>query len=114
MTDLAPPPPSLAPAASAQVPGGVRVGLSALTSRSMGVKDMETVASFLHRAVQISLVLQKEAGSKLLKDFVAKATTGEGEGRQQIEQLRKDVLDFSVQWPLPGVPDTTTIKRFDH
>jgi glycine hydroxymethyltransferase len=98
---------------SAQVPGGVRVGLSALTSRSMGVKDMETVAAFLHRAVQIALVLQKEAGSKLLKDFVAKATTGDGEGRKQIAQLKQDVLDFSVKWPLPGVPDTTTIKRFE-
>lgn len=80
----------------------------------MQPKDMETVAAFLHRAVQIALVLQKEAGSKLLKDFVAKATTGEGEGKQQIEQLRKDVVEFSTKWPLPGVPDTTTIKRFEH
>jgi glycine hydroxymethyltransferase len=96
---------------SAQVPGGVRVGLSALTSRSMLEKDMETVASFLHRAVQIALVLQKEAGNKLLKDFEAKAKTGDGEGRKLIEQLAKDVMEFSVKWPLPGVPDTSAIKR---
>lgn len=96
---------------SAQVPGGVRVGLSALTSRSMVEKDMPQVADFLHRAVQIALNLQKEAGSKLLKDFVTKATTGEGEGRKQIEQLEKDVIQFSTQWPLPGVPDSSAIKR---
>lgn len=96
---------------SAQVPGGVRVGLSALTSRSMVEKDMPQVADFLHRAVQIALTLQKEAGSKLLKDFVTKATSGEGEGRKQIEQLEKDVIAFSTQWPLPGVPDSSAIKR---
>lgn len=55
---------------SAQVPGGMRLGTSALTSRNMLEEDMRTVGEFLHRAVQIALVLQKEAGSKLLKDFV--------------------------------------------
>jgi glycine hydroxymethyltransferase len=40
---------------SATVPGGVRVGTSSLTSRSMKEADMEVVASFLHRAVQIAV-----------------------------------------------------------
>ena len=41
---------------SAAVPGGVRVGTNSLTSRSMVEKDMEVVADFLHRAVQIASV----------------------------------------------------------
>ena len=40
---------------SAMVPGGVRVGTNALTSRSMKEPEMETVADFLHRAVQIAV-----------------------------------------------------------
>jgi glycine hydroxymethyltransferase len=56
---------------SAQVPGGMRLGTAALTSRDMREEDVKTVGEFLHRAVQIALLLQKEAGSKLLKDFLA-------------------------------------------
>jgi glycine/serine hydroxymethyltransferase len=42
---------------SATVPGGVRVGTNSLTSRSMFESEMEVVADFLHRAVQIAYVL---------------------------------------------------------
>ncbi|WFD43503.1 glycine hydroxymethyltransferase [Malassezia psittaci] len=96
---------------SAVVPGGVRIGSNALTSRSMNEKDMETVAEFLHRVVQIAGTLQKEAGSKLLKDFMAKATEGDGEGRKQLQQLGEDVFQFATKFPLPGVPDTSSIKK---
>lgn len=40
---------------SATVPGGVRVGTNSLTSRSMKEPEMEKVADFLHRAVQIAV-----------------------------------------------------------
>jgi len=96
--------------ASAQVPGGVRLGTSALTSRSMGEDDIKKVAEFLHRAVQLSLVLQKEAGSKLLKDFIRVATSGDGEGVKAVKQLRADVKNFARQFPLPGV-DVRTLVR---
>lgn len=96
---------------SAMVPGGVRVGLGALTSRSMVEKEMEKVGEFLHRAVEIAGILQKEAGSKLLKDFVKAATEGNGEGKKAIDQLKKDVIEFATQYPLPGIPDSSVIKR---
>jgi len=95
---------------SAQVPGGIRLGTSALTSRSMTEDAMKQVAEFLHRAVQLSLVLQKEAGSKLLKDFVRVATTGEGEGAKGVKQLRHDVRTFARTFPLPGV-DVRNIQQ---
>jgi len=96
--------------ASAQVPGGIRIGTSALTSRDMREDDLRTVASFLHRAVQLSLLLQKESGSKLLKDFVRTATVPvEGNvGAQQVTQLRKEVRDFARRWPLPGITHPIT------
>ncbi|KAF9239316.1 glycine hydroxymethyltransferase [Melanogaster broomeanus] len=98
--------------ASAQTPGGIRLGTSALTSRNMMEDDIKVVAEFLHRAVQLSLLLQKEAGSKLLKDFVRVATTAsEGKvGAQMVKDLRRDVAVFAQKWPLPGA-DVSTIQR---
>jgi glycine hydroxymethyltransferase len=98
--------------ASAQTPGGIRIGTSALTSRDMKEADIKIVADFLHRAVQLSLLLQKEAGSKLLKDFVRVATTPEeGKvGHQQVIQLRDEVRAFASKWPLPGVDVSTLTK----
>jgi len=43
---------------SAFVPGGVRIGTPALTSRSFKENDFVKVADFLHRAVQIALRIQ--------------------------------------------------------
>lgn len=96
--------------ASAQVPGGIRIGTAALTSRDMREDDLRTVAGFLHRAVQLSLLLQKEAGSKLLKDFVRTATVPvEGKvGAQQVAQLRREVREFARRWPLPGITQPIT------
>ena len=98
--------------ASAQTPGGIRLGTSALTSRDMKEADIKIVADFLHRAVQLSLLLQKEAGSKLLKDFVCVATVPE-EGKvgyAQVKQLRSEVVAFASKWPLPGV-DVSTLQK---
>jgi glycine hydroxymethyltransferase len=98
--------------ASAQTPGGIRLGTSALTSRNMVESDMKTVASFLHRAVQLSLICQKEAGTKMLKDFVRVATTeSEGkEGWKQVRDLKAEVEEFAKKWPLPGV-DVSTFQK---
>ena len=89
---------------SATVPGGVRVGMNALTSRSMKEPEMEKVADFLHRAVQIALQAQTESGSKLLKDFVLTVTEKDGASRAALRQLADDVQEFAMKFPLPGVP----------
>lgn len=74
--------------------------------------DIKIVADFLHRTVQLSLLLQKEAGSKLLKDFVRVASKQE-EGKQgfaQVKQLRDEVRVFASKWPLPGV-ETANLQK---
>lgn len=96
--------------ASAQVPGGIRLGTSALTSRSMVEDDIKVVAELLHRAIQLSLELQKEAGSKLLKDFVRVASGGDGPGAQAVRVLRHDVRAFARKFPLPGLDVSTLVK----
>ncbi|GAA5871173.1 hypothetical protein JCM8547_001477 [Rhodosporidiobolus lusitaniae] len=97
---------------SAATPGGVRIGSNALTSRSMKEAEMVEVAGFIARAFALALEAQEEAGSKLLKDFVAKLT-GDGPSAQKLKQLSADVNAFAEKYPLPGVPDSASIKRIE-
>ena len=59
-------------------------------------KDFEQIGEFLHRAVSITLSIQKEHG-KLLKDF------NKGlENNKDIEALKVDVEKFSSSFDMPG------------
>lgn len=59
---------------SALVPGGVRIGTPALTSRGFKESDFVQVADFLDRAVKLALDIQQKSG-KNIKDF-SKALDG--------------------------------------
>lgn len=94
---------------SAATPGGVRIGTSSLTSRSMREPEMVTVASFLARAVDLAVQAQKEAGTKQLADFL-RVLNGDGEVAKAVSQLHADVEKFATSYPLPGIPDSSKIK----
>mmetsp|Transcript_12698 Transcript_12698/g.18669 ORF Transcript_12698/g.18669 Transcript_12698/m.18669 type:complete len:348 (+) Transcript_12698:375-1418(+) len=81
---------------SAVTPGGVRIGAPALTTRKMVKEDFETIAAFLHEAVQIALKVQEKSGPKL-KDFCAKLLEAE-----EVKALRQKVNDFATKFPMPG------------
>ncbi|KAL1548103.1 Serine hydroxymethyltransferase 4 [Salvia divinorum] len=81
---------------SALSPGGVRIGTPAMTSRGLVEKDFEQIAEFLHRAVTITLNIQKEHG-KLLKDFNKGLVDN-----KEIEELKADVEKFSSSFDMPG------------
>lgn len=81
---------------SALTPGGVRVGAPAMTTRGLKEDDFVTVAQFLDRAVNIGLRIQSKTGKKI-KDFNPAA-----EKDEEIVQLRKDVIEFSKKFPMPG------------
>uniref|UniRef100_A0A6N2MVM0 glycine hydroxymethyltransferase n=1 Tax=Salix viminalis TaxID=40686 RepID=A0A6N2MVM0_SALVM len=81
---------------SALAPGGVRIGAPAMTSRGLVEKDFEQIGEFLHRAVTITLNIQKEHG-KLLKDFNKGLVDS-----KEIEALKADVEQFSGSFEMPG------------
>nr|ABO61381.1 serine hydroxymethyltransferase [Populus tremuloides] len=81
---------------SALAPGGVRIGAPAMTSRGLVEKDFEQIGEFLHRAVTITLSIQKEHG-KLLKDFNKGLVNN-----KEIEALKADVEQFSGSFEMPG------------
>lgn len=71
-------------------------GAPAMTSRGLVEKDFEQIAEFLHRAVTVTLNIQKEYG-KLLKDFNKGLVNN-----KEIEELKADVEKFSSSFDMPG------------
>lgn len=74
----------------------VLAGAPAMTSRGLVEKDFEQIAEFLHRAVTLTLKIQKEHG-KLLKDFNKGLVDN-----KEIEELKADVEKFSSSFGMPG------------
>ncbi|ELR22944.1 serine hydroxymethyltransferase [Acanthamoeba castellanii str. Neff] len=81
------------------VPGGVRIGTPAMTTRGLKEAEFEVVSDFLHRSVQITQSLAKQGGGNLkaFKEQVEKEKSG-----GEIARLRKEVIDFSGSFPLPS------------
>lgn len=94
---------------SALVPGGLRMGTPAMTTRGFSEDDFVRVADVVDRAVTIALRLNKtvrkaaeERGEKLpgkLKFFMDHL--GNGENDPEIVQLKSEVADWVGTYPLP-------------
>ena len=82
---------------SAVNPGGIRLGTPALTTRGMLEADMETIATFLLKSIDISKRVQEKAGKKLV-DFVAHLNEDE-----ELKTVGEDVKAFARGFSLPGV-----------
>lgn len=81
-------------------------GSPAMTSRGLLEKDFECIGEFLHRAVCITLSIQKEHG-KLLKDFSKGLVDN-----KDIENLKTQVEQFSSAFKMPGF-QTSSMKYKD-
>jgi len=94
---------------SALVPGGLRMGTPAMTTRGFNENDFERVADIVDRAVTIAIRVNKaarkaaeERGEKLpgkVKLFMEHL--GNGETDPEIVQLRSEVEDWVGTYPLP-------------
>ena len=91
---------------SALIPGGIRIGTPALTSRGFEEAHFDTVAEFIHRGVGIAKEINAAATGKKLADF--KAALGAQE-HASITALRNDVEAFASQFPCIGF-DQETMK----
>jgi len=85
---------------SAMVPGGLRLGAPALTSRNFKEEDFEQVIEFIDRAVQIALEVKPRAG-KTMKEF-KKFVRQDSESQEKIGELKNDVVAFASKFPMPG------------
>jgi glycine hydroxymethyltransferase len=83
---------------SAMVPGGLRMGSPALTSRGFVEADFDHIAELVTRGVGIAQAVKKQTGPKLkdFKEYLEKETPAE------LVALREDVEEFSKQFPTIG------------
>ncbi|EGY15525.1 serine hydroxymethyltransferase [Verticillium dahliae VdLs.17] len=96
---------------SALVPGGLRIGTPAMTTRGFSEEDFGRVADIIDRAVTIAVRIDKaakkaaaERGEKkpgLQRIFMAHL--GNGDSDPEIVQLRSEVSDWVGTYPLPWV-----------
>mmetsp|Transcript_6231 Transcript_6231/g.11410 ORF Transcript_6231/g.11410 Transcript_6231/m.11410 type:complete len:459 (-) Transcript_6231:123-1499(-) len=81
---------------SALSPGGVRIGMPAMTSRGCKQDDFVKVGEFLHECVEICLEVQQEHGKKMV-DFVKGLVDN-----TKIEDLKRRVNEWSSKFGIPG------------
>lgn len=83
---------------SALVPGGVRIGAPAMTTRGLGEKDFERIAGYIdfavHYAKSLQASLPKEANR--LKDFKAKLA----EGDDKLTATKSEIYNWAGEFPL--------------
>merc|ERR1712179_471472 len=87
---------------SALVPGGVRLGAHALTSRGFTEENFIKVVDMIDEAVDIAKTVQGK--SKKLKDFKEVLETDEAVNKQCME-LKGRVNEFASTFPMPGHDD---------
>jgi len=81
---------------SAFIPGGIRLGTPALTSRGFEETHFEAVAEFIHRGVGIAKDINASGVGKKLADFKGALKSQEWPA---IAELRADVEAFASQFP---------------
>ncbi|XP_015065737.1 serine hydroxymethyltransferase, mitochondrial [Solanum pennellii] len=91
---------------SAMVPGGIRMGTPALTSRGFLEEDFVKVADFFDAAVKIAVKVKAETQGTKLKDFVATLESS-APIKSEIAKLRHDVEEYAKQFPTIGFEKET-------
>ena len=82
------------------VPGGIRIGTPALTTRGFLEEDFEYVAELIDRGVKITIDASK--GCDKFDDFVSRLETA-SDITNQITDLKSDVNNFVSIFPMPGI-----------
>ena len=85
---------------SALKPSGIRFGTPALTTRGFKESDIDQVALFIDRAIQIAVGINLKDPNQLLKDF--KASLKLEENAKKIDELREEIEVFAAKFPMPG------------
>lgn len=82
---------------SAMNPGGIRIGVPAVTSRGMIEEDMDKIAEFMVRTLEVAKKVQDRSGAKLV-DFLK-----EIENDKDVKQIEREVIQFSREFQVPGI-----------
>ncbi|KAF5451986.1 hypothetical protein F2P56_027033 [Juglans regia] len=88
---------------SALVPGGIRIGSPAMTTRGFTEKEFAAVADFIHEGVQINLEAKRLVSGSKLQDFMKFVASPDFSLMDKVSDLRRRVEALTTQFPIPGV-----------
>ncbi|XP_043726099.1 serine hydroxymethyltransferase 3, chloroplastic-like isoform X2 [Telopea speciosissima] len=88
---------------SALVPGGIRIGTPAMTTRGFGEKEFIATADFIHEGIQITLEAKQSVAGKKLQDFFKFIESPEFPLKNRVIDLQSRVEDLTSQFPMPGL-----------
>ncbi|CAH1454188.1 unnamed protein product [Lactuca virosa] len=91
---------------SAMVPGGIRMGTPALTSRGFLEDDFVKVAELFDASVKLALKIKAASTGTKLKDFVA-TMNGDEKFQSEIVKIRGEVEEYAKQFPTIGFEKET-------
>ncbi|CAM8952816.1 unnamed protein product [Rhodiola kirilowii] len=88
---------------SALVPGGIRIGSPAMTTRGFTEREFKAIADFIHEGVQITLDAKRQAPGTKLQDFFKFITSPDFLLTGRILDLQKRVEALTTMFPIPGL-----------
>ncbi|XP_022942709.1 serine hydroxymethyltransferase 3, chloroplastic-like [Cucurbita moschata] len=88
---------------SALVPGGIRIGSPAMTTRGFTEKEFIAVADFIHEGVKITLDAKPLAPGSKLQEFLKFVATSDFPLIDRVSNLRSRVEALTTQFPIPGL-----------
>ena len=88
---------------SALVPGGIRIGAPAMTTRGLSEKEFALIADLIHEGVQISHEAKSLVSGTKLQDFLKFVSSSEFPLGEKVSELRRKVEALTTQYPIPGV-----------
>ncbi|KAL7121944.1 hypothetical protein ACP275_01G015300 [Erythranthe tilingii] len=88
---------------SALVPGGIRIGSPAMTTRCFSEKEFIAVADFIHEGVQITSDAKKSVSGSKLQDFMKVVTSPNFPLMDRVLDLQRRVEALTTQFPIPGL-----------
>ncbi|PKC16804.1 SHMT-domain-containing protein [Rhizophagus irregularis] len=90
---------------SAFIPGGLRVGTPAMTTRGLNESDFEKIAEFIDRGVKLTVDIKKKVTGTKLLDF--KEHLGDhGSSEPLIKDLKDEVINFAKKFPTIGFDES--------
>lgn len=88
---------------SALMPGGIRIGSPAMTTRGFTENEFIAVADFIHEGVQITLDAKKSVSGTKLQDFMKFVTSPSFPLIDRVLDLQRRVEALTTQFPIPGL-----------
>ncbi|CAN1170652.1 Serine hydroxymethyltransferase 3, chloroplastic [Linum perenne] len=88
---------------SALMPGGIRIGSPAMTTRGFKEREFVATADFIHEGVQLTLEAKSLATGTKLQDFLKFVASPEFPLKDKLLDLQKRVEALTTQFPIPGV-----------